>query len=231
MLPRPRSWMLLSRASYDTRVGERGLRLSGGEKQRVAIARAILKQPAIMVFDEATSSLDTHTEAAIQGAIHAVAAGRTTLTVAHRLSTIMHSDLILVLDKGEVAEQGTHETLLALDGMYSKMWARQEKTIELQQNLSQLVEEERAHAATQQTVLADANKSATAISFGRGDGSVSITMDNEDELKMAEQSGAVLLTTVQSGASKSGGGGSRKKVTGGKKLVDSALSQPLLDDE
>jgi ABC-type glutathione transport system ATPase component len=116
----------------------------------VAIARAILKKPAIMVFDEATSSLDTHTEAEIQAAIHSVAAGRTTITVAHRLSTIMHSHQIIVLDKGIIAEQGTHDELLSRpNGLYAKMWARQQKTLELQADLTQLAQEEAAHAATQ----------------------------------------------------------------------------------
>ena len=111
---------------YDTLVGERGLRLSGGEKQRVAIARALLKNPPIMVYDEATSSLDTHTEKQIMVAINFAAQGRTNLVIAHRLSTIMDSDQILVLKEGEVVERGDHVTLHAKEGgLYRDMWDQQ----------------------------------------------------------------------------------------------------------
>ncbi len=110
---------------YDTKVGERGLKLSGGEKQRVAIARTILKDPRILVLDEATSALDTGTEQEIQAALRAVAAHRTSITIAHRLSTVVDADQIIVLDHGRVAEQGTHAALLAEGGMYARMWAMQ----------------------------------------------------------------------------------------------------------
>lgn len=110
---------------WETVVGERGLKLSGGEKQRVAIARAILKQPPILIFDEATSSLDSATEQAIQQTLHEVAGHHTTLMIAHRLSTIVDADRILVLDKGQVVEQGTHAELLALHGQYQRMWELQ----------------------------------------------------------------------------------------------------------
>ena len=110
---------------YDTRVGERGLKLSGGEKQRVAIARTILKNPRILVLDEATSALDTHTEQEIQQALRTVAADRTTLVIAHRLSTIVDADEILVLDDGRIAERGTHRALLERGGLYAGMWAAQ----------------------------------------------------------------------------------------------------------
>ncbi|MDQ5767020.1 ABCB family ABC transporter ATP-binding protein/permease [Thiothrix subterranea] len=110
---------------WETVVGERGLKLSGGEKQRVAIARAILKQPPILIFDEATSSLDSATEQAIQQTLHEVAGRHTTLMIAHRLSTIVDADRILVLDKGQVVEQGTHAELLALHGQYFAMWELQ----------------------------------------------------------------------------------------------------------
>jgi ATP-binding cassette, subfamily B, heavy metal transporter len=112
---------------YQTQVGERGLKLSGGEKQRVAIARAILKNPPILIFDEATSALDSRTEQAIQAELESIAIGRTTLQIAHRLSTVMHAEEILVLDHGSVAERGTHTELLALRGLYADMWARQEQ--------------------------------------------------------------------------------------------------------
>jgi ATP-binding cassette subfamily B protein len=107
---------------YDTVVGERGLKLSGGEKQRVAIARVILKNPRILVFDEATSSLDSHSEQIILSSLSEVAQQRTTLVIAHRLSTIADADIILVLENGQVKEQGTHEALLSLNGLYCSMW-------------------------------------------------------------------------------------------------------------
>lgn len=132
---------------YDTKVGERGLRLSGGEKQRVsrekpllhamqeyanmpkiAIARALLKDPQIILLDEATSSLDTHTEKQIQSALEAVTKGRTTVTVTHRLSTIVTSDQILVMDQGKIIERGTHVELLAKSGHYWEMWQKQTRT-------------------------------------------------------------------------------------------------------
>jgi ATP-binding cassette subfamily B protein len=110
---------------WNTLVGERGLKLSGGEKQRVAIARAILKQPPILIFDEATSSLDSATEQAIQQTLREVAGQHTTLMIAHRLSTIVDADQILVMDKGQVVEQGTHAELLAKEGIYKHMWELQ----------------------------------------------------------------------------------------------------------
>ncbi len=110
---------------YDTRVGERGLKLSGGEKQRVAIARTILKDPRILILDEATSALDTGTEQDIQAALRAVAHDRTTLVIAHRLSTVVDADEIIVLANGRVAERGRHTTLLARNGLYARMWALQ----------------------------------------------------------------------------------------------------------
>lgn len=113
--------------AYDTQVGERGLKLSGGEKQRVAIARTLLKKPAMLIFDEATSALDSKTERAFQEELLSLAKNRTTLIIAHRLSTIIHADQILVMDHGQIVEHGTHEELLAVKGKYAEMWQMQER--------------------------------------------------------------------------------------------------------
>jgi len=112
---------------YDTQVGERGLKLSGGEKQRVAIARTLLKKPAMLIFDEATSALDSKTERAFQEELLSLAKNRTTLIIAHRLSTITHADQILVMDHGQIVERGTHLELLASKGRYAEMWQMQER--------------------------------------------------------------------------------------------------------
>jgi ATP-binding cassette subfamily B protein len=116
---------------YKTMVGERGLKLSGGEKQRVAIARTILKAPRILLFDEATSALDSHTEKEIQANLAEVSADRTTLVIAHRLSTVVDADEIIVLEAGRIVERGTHNALLARGGAYAAMWAKQQKAAEV----------------------------------------------------------------------------------------------------
>jgi ABC-type transport system involved in Fe-S cluster assembly fused permease/ATPase subunit len=126
---------------YETEVGERGLKLSGGEKQRVAIARTILKGPPILLLDEATSALDSHTEKEIQDALDRVSTGRTTLVIAHRLSTIVGADEIIVLDQGEIVERGTHAALLAKDGLYASMWNRQREAEEAREKLALAGEE------------------------------------------------------------------------------------------
>ncbi|MGO8833650.1 MAG: ABCB family ABC transporter ATP-binding protein/permease [Roseiarcus sp.] len=120
---------------YDAQVGERGLKLSGGEKQRVAIARTMLKGPPILVLDEATSALDSFTEREIQAALERVSKGRTTLIIAHRLSTVVHADEILVLDKGVIVERGTHEDLLEKGGLYAALWSRQREVDAAQETL------------------------------------------------------------------------------------------------
>ena len=121
---------------YDTMVGERGLKLSGGEKQRVAIARTILKAPPILILDEATSALDTATEQEIQASLDLVSRGRTTLVIAHRLSTVIGADEIIVLRDGQIAERGRHDDLLAIpDGLYAQMWLRQSEAIEAETKL------------------------------------------------------------------------------------------------
>jgi ATP-binding cassette subfamily B protein len=120
---------------FETQVGERGLKLSGGEKQRVAIARTILKAPPILILDEATSALDTHTEREIQSALDTVARDRTTLVIAHRLSTVVDADEIIVLRDGVIAERGRHNDLLASDGLYAQMWNRQREAAEASERL------------------------------------------------------------------------------------------------
>jgi len=123
---------------YDSQVGERGLKLSGGEKQRVAIARTILKGPPILILDEATSALDTFTEREIQGALDHVSKGRTTLVIAHRLSTVVNADEILVLDQGQIVERGRHTDLLAQAGVYAGMWNRQREAHEAEETLKRV---------------------------------------------------------------------------------------------
>jgi ATP-binding cassette subfamily B protein len=127
---------------YDALVGERGLKLSGGEKQRVAIARTILKAPPILMLDEATSALDSHTEREIQDALERVARERTSLVIAHRLSTVVHADNIIVLDHGEIVEQGTHLELLAKGGLYASLWTRQREADEARERLAHALEED-----------------------------------------------------------------------------------------
>jgi ATP-binding cassette subfamily B protein len=121
-------------------VGERGLKLSGGEKQRVAIARALLKDPRILIFDEATSALDSRAEKAIQAELERISKGRTTLVIAHRLSTVMDADQILVLNHGRIAERGTHLQLLERQGEYARMWALQQQQAQVDAALQDVEE-------------------------------------------------------------------------------------------
>ncbi|MFS8114699.1 ABC transporter ATP-binding protein/permease [Rhizobium jaguaris] len=125
---------------FDTKVGERGLKLSGGEKQRVAIARTVLKAPPVLILDEATSALDTTTEREIQAALDVVSKNRTTLVIAHRLSTVIGADEIIVLKSGEIAERGTHAALLEQNGLYASMWNRQREATQAEEHLKQVRE-------------------------------------------------------------------------------------------
>ncbi len=127
---------------YDAMVGERGLKLSGGEKQRIAIARTILKAPPVLILDEATSALDTYTEREIQEALKLVSKGRTTLVIAHRLSTVVEADQIIVLEKGVIVERGSHDQLLKKQGLYAGMWQRQQDLEEARERLQQTLEAE-----------------------------------------------------------------------------------------
>jgi ATP-binding cassette, subfamily B, heavy metal transporter len=131
------NFIRMSPKGYETEVGERGLKLSGGEKQRVAIARTILKAPPILLLDEATSALDSHTEREIQDSLERVSRGRTSLVIAHRLSTIVGADEIIVLDQGQIAERGRHTQLLAANGLYASMWNRQREAEEAREKLAQ----------------------------------------------------------------------------------------------
>jgi ABC-type transport system involved in Fe-S cluster assembly fused permease/ATPase subunit len=140
------NFIRVSPKGYETEVGERGLKLSGGEKQRVAIARTILKAPPILLLDEATSALDSHTERDIQDALDKVSKNRTTLVIAHRLSTIVGADEILVLDRGVIVERGTHPQLLGKRGLYASMWNRQREAEAAREKLA-LIEEESLPAA------------------------------------------------------------------------------------
>jgi ATP-binding cassette, subfamily B, heavy metal transporter len=151
----------MSPKGYETEVGERGLKLSGGEKQRVAIARTILKGPPILLLDEATSALDSHTEREIQDALERVSKNRTSLVIAHRLSTIVNADEIIVLAQGRIVERGTHAQLLAADGLYASMWNRQREAEAAREKLAQ-VGDSTAAPAPADTVEDDAKDDVLA---------------------------------------------------------------------
>jgi len=138
------AFIRISPKGYETEVGERGLKLSGGEKQRVAIARTVLKAPPILLLDEATSALDSHTEQEIQDALEKVSRNRTSLVIAHRLSTIVGADEIIVLDQGRIAERGTHSQLLAANGLYASMWNRQREAQEAREKLALIADDSEA---------------------------------------------------------------------------------------
>src|ERR1700712_3279233 len=138
------TFIRVSPKGYDTEVGERGLKLSGGEKQRVGIARTVLKAPPILLLDEATSALDSHTEQEIQDALEKVSRNRTSLVIAHRLSTIVGADEIIVLDQGRIAERGTHTQLLVKGGLYASMWNRQREAQEARERLARIADENEA---------------------------------------------------------------------------------------
>ncbi len=157
---------------YHAQVGERGLKLSGGEKQRVAIARTVLKAPPILVLDEATSALDTFTEQEIQQALDRVAKGRTTLVIAHRLSTVVNADEILVLDQGEIVERGAHAVLLARDGVYAAMWNRQNEVRRAEEILRRAAQAEPAIPHIQ---LANGPGGAEAPSYSEEDEDVALS--------------------------------------------------------
>lgn len=159
---------------YYSRVGERGLKLSGGEKQRVAIARTILKNPRIILLDEATAALDTETEQHIQLALDKLSQGRTTLVIAHRLSTITTADQILVLNKGKVVESGTHEQLLAIKGRYNSMWRKQIKVQQLSDKAERLRNEVRGEDSASQSE--DERNAANQ----RGRASGALMIDSQD---------------------------------------------------
>src|SRR5207248_6697265 len=152
----------LSPKGYETEVGERGLKLSGGEKRRVAIARTILKGPPILLLDEATSALDSHTEKEIQDALDRVSRGRTTLVIAHRLSTIVGADEIIVLDQGVIAERGTHAQLLHRNGLYASMWNRQREAEEAREKLARIADEAGAPNRNPPTIPEPAEAPASA---------------------------------------------------------------------
>jgi subfamily B ATP-binding cassette protein MsbA len=119
---------------YETRVGERGVKLSGGQRQRIAIARAILKDPTVLLLDEATSSLDNESERLIEDAMERLLEGRTTLIIAHRLSTVQRADRLIVLDRGRIVEEGTHASLLAQRGLYARLYSRQFREDEIMES-------------------------------------------------------------------------------------------------
>jgi glutamate/aspartate transport system substrate-binding protein len=177
---------------YDTRVGERGLKLSGGEKQRVAIARALLKNPPILIFDEATSALDSKTEKAIQAELDAGRGGPHHLIIAHRLSTVMNADEILVLDAGRIVERGTHRALLDQGGMYAAMWALQQQRLKLP-----------ALKVTHQTVTSQ--NRIPLVTNGTVDLECGSTTNNEARQKQVAFAPTTFITNVRMAVKKASG--------------------------
>jgi len=168
---------------YNTKVGERGLKLSGGEKQRVAIARTILKDPRIILLDEATAALDTETEEHIQSALVKLAQGRTTLVIAHRLSTITTADQILVLHAGKVAESGTHDELLAMQGRYASMWRKQiraQEAAEQARKLTDKAERLRNEARGDESASQSEDERSGGIQHGRTSRGLLISSTEDD---------------------------------------------------
>jgi len=201
---------------YQTKVGERGLRLSGGEKQRVAIARAILKNPRIILLDEATAALDTETEEHIQEALLTLAVGRTMLIIAHRLSTITMADQILVLHDGRVVERGTHEQLLAMKGRYSTMWKKQVRAQRAAEEAKLRKDKvERVTSSKEIQNLDRKGSTSSESSHEQQDASKLNTQAAIDIVRARASSGAASLTGILSPGARAAGSSSFKSTEGG----------------
>ena len=192
---------------YNTRVGERGLRLSGGEKQRVAIARTILKNPKIILLDEATAALDSETEQHIQAALKELAKGRTMLVIAHRLSTIIAADQILCIHEGKVAEAGTHDELIALSGRYKGMWSKQIRAQKVEKARARLEESaDTPMISSTSSSVSDDDDSEHAIPTGQNTAGAAPAL-GPTEITPATREAEDLLDLLPSGASTPGDAG------------------------